>query len=130
MKPAAAEPVPTSERMAIQRTLLAYDRTLLAWVRTAVALISFGFTLFKFFQYLGDHGMVPQIRRAIGPAEFSVALIFIGNLALLLATIHYLKARRKMKQLYGEEWTRLTAVLAVIAALFGIGILGVTLLGL
>ncbi len=42
----------TSEDMARLRTSMASDRTLMAWVRTALSMISFGFTIYKFFQYL------------------------------------------------------------------------------
>src|SRR5689334_19149367 len=38
--------------LAVTRTFAALDRTLMAWVRTATALMSFGFTIYKFFQQL------------------------------------------------------------------------------
>jgi putative membrane protein len=41
--------IPDATKLAVERTRLAYERTLMAWVRTATSLISFGFTLFKFF---------------------------------------------------------------------------------
>ena len=34
----------------------------MAWVRTATSLISFGFTIFKFFQFLREDR--PEIRKA------------------------------------------------------------------
>jgi uncharacterized membrane protein YidH (DUF202 family) len=37
-------------RLAVERTRLAYERTLMAWVRTVASLISFGFTIYKFFE--------------------------------------------------------------------------------
>ena len=37
-------------RLAVDRTRLAYERTLMAWVRTSISLITFGFTIYKFFQ--------------------------------------------------------------------------------
>ena len=40
----------SSDDMARMRTLMAADRTLMAWVRTALSMISFGFTIFKFFR--------------------------------------------------------------------------------
>jgi uncharacterized membrane protein YidH (DUF202 family) len=46
---AAADP-PTA--LALERTRLAHERTLMAWVRTATSLISFGFTIYKAFEYL------------------------------------------------------------------------------
>jgi uncharacterized membrane protein YidH (DUF202 family) len=41
-------------QLAFERTFLAYERTRIAWVRTALALISFGFVIAKFFQYLRE----------------------------------------------------------------------------
>ena len=43
-----------STKLAVDRTRLAHERTLMAWVRTATSLISFGFTIYKFFQFLRD----------------------------------------------------------------------------
>ena len=40
----------TGTKLALDRTWLAHERTMLAWVRTAASLISFGFTIYKFFQ--------------------------------------------------------------------------------
>ena len=37
---------------ALERTFMAADRTLMAWVRTAISMIGFGFTLYKFLQYI------------------------------------------------------------------------------
>ena len=59
----------TGTRLAVDRTRLAYERTLMAWIRTAVSMITFGFTIYKFFQFelrdrpvpsgsvLGPHGV-------------------------------------------------------------------------
>ena len=38
-------------RLAIDRTRLAHERTLMAWVRTAVSMITFGFTIYEFFEF-------------------------------------------------------------------------------
>src|SRR6185295_20233331 len=45
-------PAPTDNAflLAVERTRLAHERTLIAWVRTALSMISFGFTVYKFFQ--------------------------------------------------------------------------------
>jgi Domain of unknown function (DUF202) len=51
---ADAHDLPDATRLAVDRTRLAADRTLLAWIRTATSLISFGFTIYKFFQYLRE----------------------------------------------------------------------------
>ena len=46
-----SERIPDSTELAIDRTFLAHERTLMAWVRTAISLISFGFTIYKFFYH-------------------------------------------------------------------------------
>ena len=48
----AEKPAPRLDegtRLAYERTVLAHERTLMAWLRTAVSLITFGFTIYKFF---------------------------------------------------------------------------------
>ena len=39
----------TDNDLPSETNYLAYERTMLAWIRTAVSLITFGFTLYKFF---------------------------------------------------------------------------------
>ena len=43
-------PMDASTRLSYERTMLSHDRTLMSWVRTATSLITFGFTIYKFFQ--------------------------------------------------------------------------------
>ena len=76
--------LPLSNRLALERTRLAYERTLMAWVRTATSLISFGFTIYKFFQYLRE-GRAGTFDGAFGPRPFALMMIAIGLVALLLA---------------------------------------------
>jgi putative membrane protein len=51
----AEQPLDASTRLAAQRARLAQERTLMAWIRTSTSLIAFGFTIFKFFQYLATN---------------------------------------------------------------------------
>ena len=39
---------------AMTRTRMALDRTLMAWIRTSLSMISFGFTILKFFEFLSE----------------------------------------------------------------------------
>ena len=48
--PSPAVALDSGTKLAVDRTWLAHERTMLAWVRTAASLISFGFTIYKFFQ--------------------------------------------------------------------------------
>jgi putative membrane protein len=50
IKEVEVKPTLSNTDLAFERTVLAYERTLMAWIRTAISLISFGFTIYKFFQ--------------------------------------------------------------------------------
>jgi len=80
--------------MAVSRTAAAYDRTLMAWVRTCVSLISFGFTIYKFFQAIVEKGTQPTFG-LLGPRELGILMIAMGFASLLLATIqHHFELKR------------------------------------
>ena len=95
----AAEP-DLSTKLAIERTRLAHERTLMAWVRTATSLISFGFTIYKFFEYLRESQSAPT-SGALGPREFAVLMIGIGITAMILATIGHRRSMRALRAEYG-----------------------------
>ena len=82
------------DKLAIQRTALALERTQMASVRTAVSLISFGFTISKFFQQLRAQGILA----GTGHATRSVGLwlIAIGTGFILFASIQHFIARRAL----------------------------------
>ena len=68
--------LPDATRLALDRTRMAGDRTLLAWVRTSTSLISFGFTIYKFFQYLRESQKV-EPAGLLGPRGFALLMISI-----------------------------------------------------
>jgi putative membrane protein len=51
--------------LAYDRTRLAYENTMMSWVRTATSLITFGFSVYKFFQI--ERGGGEQVDRLVGP---------------------------------------------------------------
>ena len=116
----AAAPTPSdSTQLAVDRTRLAHDRTLMAWVRTATSLISFGFTIYKFFQTLQEKGEARE-GRLLGPREFALIMIGIGLTALALATIQHRREMMKMRARYPEVPYSLTTVLAGLVTILGI----------
>ena len=98
---------------AVERTRLAYDRTLMAWIRTATSLITFGFTVYKFFQ-LERRDSVPA-GQLIGPREFALTMISIGLIALILATLEHRKNLQTLRADYPNVPVRTLA--RVISAL-------------
>jgi inner membrane protein YidH len=93
----AQQPLDASTRLAAQRTRLAQERTLMAWIRTSTSLIAFGFTIFKFFQYLAT---IERRREPIlSPWVVGMMMILVGLTGLTLAWIQH---RQEMKALKAE----------------------------
>ena len=58
----------------------------MAWVRTATSLISFGFTIYKAFEYLRQRQ--PDVAHGVlGPRNFALVLIGLGIAALILVCL-------------------------------------------
>ena len=110
----------TSNHLALDRTRLAYERTLMAWIRTAVSLISFGFTIYKFFQYLVERGQGVQRERLIGPRGFGLFMIGTGLFALLLATISHRRNMKALRDKYVDVPYSLAAMLAAVISILGL----------
>lgn len=119
MENAAAPKPGSSTQLAVDRTRLAHDRTLMAWVRTATSLISFGFTIYKFFQTLQEKGQT-QPGRLFGPREFALSMIGIGLAALGLATVQHRQEMTRMRAQYPEVPYSLATVLAGLVTVLGI----------
>jgi len=71
--------------LALQRTVIASERTLMAWIRTALSMIGFGFSIYKFFQYLPEDIAAGNISRPQAPRNLGMSLIALGTLALSAA---------------------------------------------
>jgi putative membrane protein len=106
-----------STTLAFDRTLVAYERTMLSWVRTATSLITFGFTIYKFFQI--ERGGGPD-HRLIGSREFAFILVSIGLASLVLATWEYRHNMRLLRAQYPGKPRSLALVVAALIAVLGI----------
>ena len=115
-------------RAAVERTRLAYERTLMAWVRTAVSLISFGFTIYKFFQYLHESNPQRAVPRLLGAREFALLMIATGLVTLVLATYQHRQGMRAMRARYPDLPGSVAGWLAVFVALLGLLSLGLVVL--
>ncbi|MCE5314611.1 MAG: DUF202 domain-containing protein [Armatimonadota bacterium] len=106
--------------LALRRTIFASERTLMAWVRTSISLIGFGFTIFKFFDYLRQAEGFHNTIRAQAPRHLGLALIALGTIALVLAVgqhWHFLKKIGAAERIY--IWS-LTVITALLLALIGV----------
>ena len=107
-----------STRLALDRTRLAYERTLMAWVRTATSLITFGFTIYKFFEYLAEAGQI-QVTGRIGPRQFAVGMMALGIAALQIATFEHRRDMRILYKEYGVKQKSLATKLAAVMSVIG-----------
>jgi inner membrane protein YidH len=109
--------------LALDRTRLAHERTLMAWVRTAVSLISFGFTIYKFFQGLRDTERIEAAQHLFGPRGFALVMIGLGVGSLVLATIQHraeMKALAAQYRQYGPLPRSTSMTVASIVASLGV----------
>ena len=108
-----------STLLATDRTRLAHDRTLMAWVRTSTSLISFGFTIYKFFQYLQEQNAF-RTDRWLGPREYALLMISVGIVALIFATIQHRRDMKALRANHPEIPYSLVTLLAGLMSLLGI----------
>src|SRR6476469_5196694 len=110
--------LPLSNRFALERTRLAYERTLMAWVRTSTSLISFGFTIYKFFQYLQEQNAVSR-DRLLGPRQYAILMISVGIVSLIFATVQQRRDMKALRAHYPEVPFSLVTLLAGLMSLLG-----------
>ena len=108
-----------STKMAVDRTRLAYERTLMAWLRTGVSMITFGFTIYKFFDEFHQAQPTVPSKGLFGARGFGFIMISIGLLMVLLATIQHVTSMRKLRAQYGEIPYSLAAVFAFLVSVLG-----------
>jgi putative membrane protein len=116
-QPAAAQPDPRVQ-LAFERTFLAYERTRIAWVRTALSLISFGFVIAKFFQYLREKR--GETATVFSPRAIGIVMITIGLVGLILANWQERRAVKSLRERCPELPPSVSGLMAVLIALFGV----------
>jgi putative membrane protein len=108
--------------LAVERSFLSFERTLMAWLRTSLSMISFGFTIAKFFEYLAEQRGGPVVGRfgqTWASDTVGMAMIVIGTVALVIAVIQH---KRRVDALRGmglvPQWN-LTLWVATFVAVLG-----------
>jgi putative membrane protein len=92
----AKVPMDLRLRGALVRTAFSSEQTLMSWMRTSVSLFTFGFSITKFFHYLGDQQGGAQL--SAGPRRLGLALICVGILALVLAMVEHVHRLLTMQE--------------------------------
>ncbi|RDV37052.1 DUF202 domain-containing protein [Bradymonadaceae bacterium TMQ3] len=113
---------------AYERTVQAASRTLMAGVRTSIAMIAFGFTIFKFFDYLeqGPSDMLGELS-AQGPANAGLLLFGVGMIVLLLSVVDHV---RDMYRLSDREDERFPFTASLVGAVLLLVLAGLVLVNL
>jgi len=117
-----------TDDLALRRTFLAHERTLMAWIRTSTSLISFGFTIYKFFEYLVQTNLVDRPpHRFFGPRSFALCMISVGVTALATAAIDYQRSLKILEREHGVKYRSLAGKLTGLMFFLGLGLLIVVL---
>jgi putative membrane protein len=106
--------------LAFDRTIIASERTLMAWIRTSLSMIGFGFTIFKFFQYLPEELATGNVRRPQAPRNLGMTLIALGTLALAAATWQHRNFLNQIRSSNSRYAWSLSFVLAIAVMLIGV----------
>lgn len=114
-KSAGAEP-DLATRLDLERTHIAYEQSMMTWIRTAITLITFGFTIYKFFQ-LELPGRAEK-SRLLGPREFALILVALGLISLAMATLEHGR-QRLLKQQWSDAPRSLALWLAAMISILG-----------
>jgi putative membrane protein len=113
-------PLDTGTTLAVERTRLAHERTLMAWVRTATSLISFGFTIYKFFQFEADRSPVAVESHLLTPRQFGMVMIGTGLMALLMATVDHRRYGQQLRTEYGIAPRSVSLSVSVVVLSMGV----------
>ena len=112
----SAPALDVSTRLAFDRTRAAYERTMMAWIRTATSLITFGFSIYKFFQIEEPAG---RPNRLIGPRGFAFMLVSIGLFSLTVATFEFRQNIRTLGAQYAGKPRSLAVLVAALISILG-----------
>ena len=111
------KPLDETTVLSYQRTALSYERTLMAWIRTATSMISFGFTIYKFFEDIqekrGQQGF-------LSPRLIAMMMIAYGFIGLLFAQVQHRIAYKKLNKSYPQVQRSLSSVLGYLMLAFGL----------
>lgn len=111
-------PLDTATQLAYERNYLSQERTLMGWIRTSLSLITFGFGIAKFFEYLREQS--PGHERLLGPKAVGLLMISIGLVSLALASVQHWHAVKDLRRRCPGIQPSVVGVIAPFIALLGI----------
>jgi putative membrane protein len=116
--------------MSFQRTRMSADRTLMAVIRTSLSLITFGFTIYQFFERLADSNL---IQNPGAGRNFGLALVILGVGMVLLGIIYHLQFMYRLRLqrvemiseglIHGQSRFPVSLTLIIAILLLGLGLM-------
>ncbi|MGA2409941.1 MAG: DUF202 domain-containing protein [Candidatus Binataceae bacterium] len=110
--------VDNADKLELERTHIAFEQSMMSWIRTGISLITFGFTIYKFFQM--DLPNRPERARLFGPREFALTLVSLGIISQLLATLEHRRSVRILKAQWPDAPRSLALPLAAMISVLGL----------
>jgi len=90
------EELKLSDRLALERTLMAADRTILAWVRTSISFIGFGFTIYKVLDSLVKTQPGAMLIKDQTPRNIGILLILSGVIPMIFIMFDYFRGLKRL----------------------------------
>src|SRR5947209_5814384 len=98
-----------------EETWLAHERMLMSWISISTSMITFGFTIYKFFEFEeGREAVVNSARMT--PRIFALILMSIGLVSLAAAAIQ----NRRRTRGHARPRVSLAEIVAGFMSLFGV----------
>jgi len=91
----------------------------MAWIRTSISMIGFGFSIYKFFQYLPEEIAAGNISRPQAPRNLGLTLIGLGTLALVAAAWQHRKFLNQLGASQARHVWSISFVVAIFVILIG-----------
>jgi putative membrane protein len=107
-------------KLAIKRSAIAAERTLMAWIRTAISMIGFGFTIYKFFQYLPSELATGKLLHPHAPRNLGLSLIALGTVALAAATLQHRNFLKEIGVSHPHPLWSISFIVAIAVVFIGI----------
>jgi len=121
-------PETVQSNASLARDHLANERTFLAWVRTSIAIVVFGFALGRFAialrQWLQFAGHGRSVSDSGASVWFGALAILAGVAVCLVGLDRYRRTRTQLSTGRFEPAGSIIDLIAVITALFGLGLGG------